>query len=81
MIVIFFNLYLEEKVLQIFTLRIVSPIPATLIAALHLTSLLDTVSHLDLKMSEVKISSKHARSSKFCAVWLFHRTKHEASSS
>lgn len=61
---------IKEKVVQIFTLRIVSPIHATLIAALHLILLLDAVSHLDLKMSEVKISSKHARSSTFCAMWL-----------
>lgn len=43
------------------------PISYSCKAALHLM-FLDTISHLLLKMSEVKVSSKHAKLSKFHAL-------------
>lgn len=73
MIVIFFNLYLKREGSSDFHFedRI----------SYSCTSFDVTFRHLDLKMSEVKISSKCARLSKFCAMWLLCKTKQEASSS
>lgn len=44
------------------------PITYSCKAALHLMLFLDTISDLLLKMSEVKVSSKHAKLSKFHAL-------------
>lgn len=50
------------------------PVSFSYIAALHFMLILCTISHLVLKISEVKVSSKHARSSKFHALRLLHKT-------